>query len=155
MRRRFESSDADSYSAKYIEGLENRLGRMEALLRMSGLLSEDDSGATDLHTLEKRLSEKNRHSDKDKDNTRENDDSTPRNSTPGDSRESNTPATEVPNSTEKEKRRSQISPSDSAKDKDEEEVEAIADAMCSLITSDSGETRYIGISYSLYHRVIY
>ncbi|EOD52706.1 putative fungal specific transcription protein [Neofusicoccum parvum UCRNP2] len=44
--------------AKYIEGLENRLGRMESLLRLSGLLSEDDDGRTDLGTLEKRLSEK-------------------------------------------------------------------------------------------------
>src|ERR1051326_6941945 len=45
-------------SAKYIEGLENRLGRMESLLRLSGLLSEDDDGSTDLGTLEKRLANK-------------------------------------------------------------------------------------------------
>ncbi|KFY44043.1 hypothetical protein V495_03651, partial [Pseudogymnoascus sp. VKM F-4514 (FW-929)] len=41
--------------AKYIEGLENRLGRMENLLRLSGLLNEDDGGSTDLGMLEKRL----------------------------------------------------------------------------------------------------
>src|SRR2546421_4830700 len=46
------------HSAKYIEGLENRLGRMESLLKMSGLLSDEDAGKTDLGTLEKRLAEK-------------------------------------------------------------------------------------------------
>ncbi|KAI5291429.1 hypothetical protein KEM54_004793 [Ascosphaera aggregata] len=44
--------------AKYIEGLENRLSRMESLLRLSGLLSESDFGKTDLGVLEKRLAEK-------------------------------------------------------------------------------------------------
>jgi hypothetical protein len=38
--------------AKYIERLENQLGRMENLLRLSGLLSK---GSTDLGMLEKRL----------------------------------------------------------------------------------------------------
>ncbi|RAL67533.1 hypothetical protein DID88_008288 [Monilinia fructigena] len=46
---------ADSDRAKYIEGLENRLGRMESLLKLSGLLNEEDGGRTDLGTLEKRL----------------------------------------------------------------------------------------------------
>src|SRR2546421_3365335 len=46
------------HSAKYIEGLENRLGRMESLLKLSGLLPEEDNGKTDLGTLEKRLADK-------------------------------------------------------------------------------------------------
>src|SRR6266516_7540106 len=44
--------------AKYIEGLENRLGRMESLLKLSGLLPDEDNGKTDLGTLEKRLADK-------------------------------------------------------------------------------------------------
>src|SRR6266536_4193392 len=44
--------------AKYIEGLENRLGRMESLLKLSGLINEDDLGKTDLGTLVKRLADK-------------------------------------------------------------------------------------------------
>jgi hypothetical protein len=30
------------------------------------------------------------------------------------------------------------------KEKDEQEVEALSDMMCSLVTNQSGETRYIG-----------
>ena len=39
-----EKKRAPPKGAKYIEGLENRLGRMEGLLRMSGLLAEEDGG---------------------------------------------------------------------------------------------------------------
>ncbi|KAI5291844.1 hypothetical protein KEM52_000056 [Ascosphaera acerosa] len=46
--------------AKYIEGLENRLNRMESLLRLSGLVSESDFEKTDLGALEKRLAERSR-----------------------------------------------------------------------------------------------
>ena len=53
-----EKKRAPPKGAKYIEGLENRLGRMESLLRLSGLLAEDDGGRTDLGTLEKRLQER-------------------------------------------------------------------------------------------------
>ncbi len=55
-------------SAKYIEGLENRLGRMEALLRLSGLLSDEDADSTDFQTLERRLAEKNALLNKERDN---------------------------------------------------------------------------------------
>lgn len=48
------------YRAKYIEGLENRLSRMERLLRLSGVSSEFNSAKTDLSKLEERLMEKSR-----------------------------------------------------------------------------------------------
>lgn len=48
------------YRAKYIEGLENRLSRMERLLRLSGLFTELNSSKTDLSKLEEQLLEKSR-----------------------------------------------------------------------------------------------
>ncbi|KAK3640143.1 hypothetical protein LTR56_005555 [Elasticomyces elasticus] len=53
-----EKKRAPPKGAKYIEGLENRLGRMENLLKLSGLLAENDGGRTDLGTLEKQLAER-------------------------------------------------------------------------------------------------
>jgi len=53
-----EKKRAQPKGAKYIEGLENRLGRMEHLLRLSGLLGEDEASQTDLSLLEQRLQER-------------------------------------------------------------------------------------------------
>ncbi len=89
--------------AKYIEGLENRLGRMESLLKLSGLLNEEDDDK-DLGTLEKNLAPQ---SDK--------------HPTPNSSTTSPEPPKEP-----------------------EEEVEALSDMMCSLVTNNCGESRYIG-----------
>src|ERR1700760_672450 len=120
--------------AKYIEGLENRLGRMESLLRLSGLLPEDDEGATDLGTLEKRLAEKAAATKGDKD-------SAIAVSTP--EREGTTAA-----STPRQLSQSptvDTSPEPPAPQKKKEaEVEALSDMMCSLVTNNCGETRYIG-----------
>lgn len=125
---------ADGHSAKYIEGLENRLARMESLMRLSGVLPEDDDGSTDLATLEKRLADRAGQS------------TTPRNSTSDDMRASaaptaqHTPAPALPSprsgtaSPEPEKR-----PNGEAKEED-----ALAEMMCSLVTNNCGETRYIG-----------
>ncbi|CAI4210500.1 unnamed protein product [Parascedosporium putredinis] len=111
--------------AKYIEGLENRLGRMESLLRLSGLLGDDD-GATDLGTLEKRLAEKTQQVKQSQSL-------------------SNPTALTSPEpikDTHAESRES-VTPEDPPV---EEEVEALSEMMCSLVTNQSGETRYIGSS---------
>lgn len=123
--------------AKYIEGLENRLGRMEALLKMSGLISDDDGGKTDLGTLEKKLAEK---TSPDGDGSRRNsikasNGTDSHRSTPHNHDMHSSPRTSVasPNS-EREKEM-----------KKEAEVEALSDMMCSLVTNNCGETRYIGM----------
>ncbi|KAL2868653.1 transcription factor atrR [Aspergillus lucknowensis] len=127
--------------AKYIEGLENRLGRMESLLRLSGLLNEDD-GKTDLGTLEKRLADRslttgglNNSTSPTRFNIAQNGPSQPgsvsRHSTPRmDSQSSPRTAATSP---------------DSQKES-ENEVEGLSDMMCSLVTNSCGETRYIGSS---------
>ena len=140
-----EKKRAPPKGAKYIEGLENRLGRMESLLRMSGLLAQDD-GKTDLGTLEKRLAERQG--------------SLPRSS--GASPAEQQPQQLVgarPASIQSTPQNQHFSPgmesmtgSESTKEgknpfkKDPKEVDALADQMCSLITNNVGETRYIGSS---------
>ncbi|EWC44067.1 hypothetical protein DRE_01419 [Drechslerella stenobrocha 248] len=111
--------------AKYIEGLENRLGRMESLLKLSGILPEFDA-KTDLGTLEKKLEAQRAAS-----------------SSPGGiffSRPvsaSGTPSSSgaIHGS----------SPSDDVV-KDEDEPESLTDKMSSLVTNARGETRFIGSS---------
>ena len=126
-------------SAKYIEGLENRLGRMESLLKMSGLLSDEDAGRTDLGTLEKRLAEKvstnGEHARRDS--------ARPSTGTPtvqaSDSHHS-TPHQDLHSSP----RTSVASPPSEGEKEKQEEVENLSDMMCSLVTNNCGETRYIG-----------
>ena len=126
-----------SVSAKYIEGLENRLARMEHMLRLSGALSEDDNGKTDLGTLEKRLAEKTNGTASPASQATQGSTSAARQSSIG-SRD-HTPT-----------RNSSISsPTSTATTPDapkqvEGEVEALSDLMCSLVTNNCGETRYIG-----------
>ncbi|KAF7166794.1 hypothetical protein CNMCM6106_002492 [Aspergillus hiratsukae] len=130
--------------AKYIEGLENRLGRMESLLRLSGLLSEEDGGKTDLGTLEKRLADRYHAT--------------------GSNNSQNPPKVNIPNQTQTApsqqnssshystpRLESQSSPrtaatSPESQKESETEVEGLSDMMCSLVTNNCGETRYIGSS---------
>ena len=146
-----EKKRAPPKGAKYIEGLENRLGRMESLLKLSGLLAGDDGGRTDLGTLEKKLAARQSQG-------LSIDTASPRESQPssanGGAQSAQTPAT---NSTPSDQ---QMSPqgtqtktppnaANAAKDifkRDPKEVDALADQMCSLITNNCGETRYIGSS---------
>ena len=113
---------------------------MESLLKLSGLLTEEDDSRTDLGTLEKRLADKSQnHSDG----------ATPAKSPrrsqsisqPGGSAEShyNTP----PQEHRPSPRSSLASPP--APKEGEEEVEALSDMMCSLVTNNCGESRYIGM----------
>ncbi|EME88371.1 uncharacterized protein MYCFIDRAFT_149027 [Pseudocercospora fijiensis CIRAD86] len=143
-----EKKRAPPKGAKYIEGLENRLGRMENLLRLSGLLAEDDGGRTDLGTLEKRLAERQNKSTADSPVSQHSsnrrgskDGSTPANPEGQEQKDSG------PNSAH-----GQTSPPEPVKNppdvfrRDAKEVDALADQMCSLITNQCGETRYIGSS---------
>lgn len=128
-----------SLSAKYIEGLENRLGRMESLLKMSGLLSEEDGGRTDLGTLEKRLADQRNGQSNVGAPAKPSARSPQSGSQPSFSgSQDHTPQfdkTPTPKS-------SMASP-EPLKEK-EAEVEELSDMMCSLVTNNCGETRYIG-----------
>lgn len=123
------------HSAKYIEGLENRLGRMESLLKMSGLLSDEDAGKTDLGTLEKRLAEKVSSNSEPK--RRESTKPMVSSSAPGVDSHHSTPQQDTHSSPHN----SITTPISKVKN---EEVENLSDMMCSLVTNNCGETRYIG-----------
>lgn len=160
-----EKKRAPPKGAKYIEGLENRLGRMENLLRLSGLLAEDDGGRTDLGTLEKRLAEQQGSQSASQDASPVQAEASPgapqasaqrtasRTSTPqgqvvspvtnGRARTPTKSPSGAVNSQQPEKQPAQTK--DPSK-RDAREVDALADQMCSLITNNCGETRYIGSS---------
>jgi hypothetical protein len=114
---------------------------MESLLRLSGLLSEDDAGATDLGTLEKRLAEKTVELGKDGTSSKRNS-GTPGapndESVHGTPRQGGIPSPAASGSTS-------TSPEPTKTEKKEGEVEALSDMMCSLVTNNCGETRYIGL----------
>lgn len=115
-----------SYRAKYIEGLENRLGRMESLLKLSGLLPDDPDGKTDLGDLERRLTEQSQGRASVSASVGRSSSESVRAHTPGSSDMHS--CTNSPNS----------------KERPEEEVENLSDMMCSLVTNNCGETRFIG-----------
>lgn len=123
-------------SAKYIEGLENRLGRMESLLRLSGLLAEDESGEMDLGTLERKLSEKKEQLQ----NERKASPTEKGSPTGSEVNEGSVEAEEQ----EKEEGDEERQTDESKPKRKGGEVEALSDMMCSLVTNNSGETRYIG-----------
>lgn len=123
----------------------------------SGLLTEDDNGRTDLGTLEKRLAETKRESlrmsqqpgsnptSPSQTSPNEENSSTPRSTIASPEPQSKS----TPKNAEKRK-------SGSPEEEKEEEVEALSDMMCSLVTNNCGETRYIGadIKEMLYIREI-
>ncbi|KXG45454.1 Transcription factor [Penicillium griseofulvum] len=123
--------------AKYIEGLENRLGRMESLLRLSGLLSEDDGGKTDLGTLEKRLADRTNAMNAAKNSNKFMAQAAAAQQAP--SSHQTTPRMDSTSSP-------QTAATSPESQKSETEVEALSDMMCSLVTNNCGETRYIGSS---------
>ncbi|KAH6845593.1 fungal-specific transcription factor domain-containing protein [Chaetomium sp. MPI-CAGE-AT-0009] len=132
--------------AKYIEGLENRLGRMEHLLRLSGLLGEDDNGATDLGTLEKKLVEKHQQS---RQASQAVSDPTSPQPVPGqEAARASTPhsALASPELAKDSDKMSSVSPEKDSQDGEREEVAELSEMMCSLVTNTNGETRYIGSS---------
>ncbi|KAI5816729.1 fungal-specific transcription factor domain-containing protein [Pyronema omphalodes] len=111
--------------AKYIEGLENRLGRMESLLKLSGLLPEGDEN-TDLGDLERRLQQSAGSSQR-------------AGSQVG---RSSSESVHTPTSSTLQSHLN----SPAVTRGDEVEVETLSDQMCSLVTNNCGETRFIGSS---------
>ena len=122
--------------AKYIEGLENRLGRMESLLRLSGLLSEGDNGKTDLGTLEKRLADRTMALDAARNGNQF--------TAPSATQQAVTSHNTTPRMDSQSSPRTTAATSPESQ-KSETEVEALSDMMCSLVTNNCGETRYIGM----------
>ncbi|KAL1641696.1 hypothetical protein SLS61_010007 [Didymella pomorum] len=133
--------------AKYIEGLENRLARMESLMRLSGVLPEDDDGSTDLATIEKRLADRAGRS------------ATPRQSMSEDRRQSmsivpqsgtstndGTPAQPTLPSPRSGTASPEPETQEEGEGKGKDGEDALAEMMCSLVTNNYGETRYIGSS---------
>ncbi|KAM0249865.1 hypothetical protein ACHAQJ_008874 [Trichoderma viride] len=143
-----EKKRAPPKGAKYIEALENRLARMDKLLRLAGILENDDD---DLAELEKRLIEKAQQEAP----AHSSGPSSPAYLT------SESEATASPRSSvtspglhrDKEKRQEDKTKpaappasTPAVKEEEEEEVEALSEMMCSLVTNQCGETRYIGSS---------
>ncbi|KAK5109175.1 hypothetical protein LTR62_007260 [Meristemomyces frigidus] len=171
-----EKKRAAPKGAKYIEGLENRLRRMEHLLELSGHLAEDDGGRTDLGTLEKRLAERQsggsqgsspmvadgspgvaatagaQHQNVETNKRAAN--GTPRSNTLTPATQHTAvpppaPATKAPTPPSATSQAPSQAPEAIQNDpfeRPEKEVDVLADQMCSLITNNCGETRYIGSS---------
>jgi hypothetical protein len=101
---------------------------MESLLKLSGLLPEGDEN-TDLGDLERRLQESANSSQRATSNV---------------GRSSSESASGTPSSTTIQRHLN--SP---IVVKEEPEVESLSDKMCSLVTNNCGETRFIGMSIRL------
>lgn len=125
---------------------------MESLLRMSGLLTEDETGKTDLGTLEKRLAEKaSSHQ-----NTALIESPAPpkSGSGSGSSVPENSPRPGSQRDSHDTPRESFTTPSADGDKTGREDVENLSEAMCSLVTNNVGETRYIGEPASLFNVVL-
>ncbi|KAK7421753.1 hypothetical protein QQX98_001967 [Neonectria punicea] len=139
--------------AKYIEGLENRLNRMEHLLRLSGLLDDED-GDVDLGALEKKLMERNQQSRQASLATTSSPPSPSQatsvpSAADGESTPQSSFTSPAPAGAKEEKRKSMtpgVTPAGDENPEGEEEVAALSEMMCSLVTNNYGETRYIGSS---------
>lgn len=129
---------------------------MEHLLRLSGLLDDED-GETDLGALEKKLAEKKNQQSP---HASAQGTSTPTSpsqaaSAPDGSHTSprsnfTSPEPGKGNEKDKDEKRKSVTPAE--EQPNEKEVEALSDMMCSLVTNQSGETRYIGKSCSCQYR---
>jgi hypothetical protein len=109
---------------------------MESLLRLSGLLTEDDGGKTDLGTLEKRLADRTNALNAAKSSNMFMAQAAAAQQAP--SSHQTTPRMESTSSP-------QTAATSPESQKSETEVEALSDMMCSLVTNNCGETRYIGM----------
>ena len=110
---------------------------MESLLRLSGLLSQDDDGKTDLGTLETRLVDKFGSNTEASSKQSERASSVP-------AREDSVSVHGTPNQVNAASPGSTTSQEAAGEKKTEEEVEALSDMMCSLVTNNCGETKYTG-----------
>ena len=113
-------------------------------MRLSGVLPEDDDGSTDLATLEQRLADRARHQS-----------GTPKVPSPHQGRESSVHHTTehvegTPTQQGLPSPRSGTTspepPQQQQNGKGAKDEDALAEMMCSLVTNNCGETRYIGSS---------
>lgn len=113
---------------------------MEALLKLSGVINDEDGDRADLQTLERRLVDKSRSQSKPNSPAKSPSGSTSdnRRQQPNPSHASSPQADKIPIPLD-----TRGSPEPTKEN--EEEVEALSDMMCSLVTNNCGETRYIGI----------
>ena len=111
---------------------------MESLLRLSGLLSQDDDGKTDLGTLENRLADKFGSNPEASSKQSER-------ATSVSAREDSVSVQGTPHPATAASPGSVTSHEPAGEKKTEEEVEALSDMMCSLVTNNCGETKYIGM----------
>lgn len=105
---------------------------MEQLLKISGLITDEEAGRSDLGAIERRIAEKNKTqpgrvaSPASQQSSHVNDS---QNGTPQNRSLSPKEGAATPNTTASEK---------------PQELENLSEMMCSLVTNGSGETRYIG-----------
>ncbi|KAF3393410.1 hypothetical protein DPV78_009517 [Talaromyces pinophilus] len=125
--------------AKYIEGLENRMRRLEGLLKMAGIADSE----TDIPSIERRLqqAQQSQHNDL---NSFSAATAAARSSieNAGKSRTGSLHSTPPQDSNSSPR----VTDSPVSQEDKEHEVEALSDMMCSLVTNNCGETRYIGSS---------
>lgn len=117
---------------------------MESLLRMSGLLTEEEAGRTDLGTLEKRLAEKASATSKETPANGTNSPAGVKSSAASMAEGSPRPGSQ-PDSNNTP--RDTVGSPSTEGEKTGHEVENLSEAMCSLVTNNVGETRYIGKSW--------
>ncbi|RAO65433.1 uncharacterized protein BHQ10_001445 [Talaromyces amestolkiae] len=122
--------------AKYIEGLENRMRRLEGLLKMAGIADSE----TDIPSIERRLQQA-QHNDL---NGFSGATAAARSSieNAGKSRTGSLQSTPPQDSNSSPR----VADSPVSQEDKEHDVEALSDMMCSLVTNNCGETRYIGSS---------
>lgn len=119
-------------------------------MRLSGVLPEDDDGSTDLATLEKRLADKAAQSQRDGSSATpaaHNASEEHMHSSPSHlaRRVEDTPVQPgLPSPTS-----GAASPEPPKPTTENKEDDTLAEMMCSLVTNNYGETRYIGMSISL------
>ena len=118
---------------------------MESLLKLSGLIGEEDGDRTDLGTLERRLADRAQNGSKPGTPIR----------TSGESPASNGQTRQLisPHSTPRQEKevtpQANIVSPELPKQREGPEVEELSDMMCSLVTNNCGETRYIGNRFGL------
>ena len=112
---------------------------MEALLKLSGVINDEDGDRADLQTLERRLASKSRSQSKPVSPAKSPSGSVSdgRRRQSGTTHGSSPQADKIPIPLD-------IRGSPEPTKEKEEEVEALSDLMCSLVTNNCGETRYIG-----------
>lgn len=115
---------------------------------MVGLLDDNDNGKMDLGTLEKRLSDQQKNTSRRASTALSNPPTSPSHSTPGKDGNNDSPNSSL-TSPEPQKeqlpKKEENSIDEQTEKKKEEEVEELSDMMCSLVTNNCGETRYIGM----------